>query len=359
MPSPKPSVPVSVVMPVHNARPYVDDAIRSILGQSFADFEFVIFDDGSTDGSLERLRYWASRDDRIRLLESERNLGPVASSNRVAKEARAPLVARMDADDISHPQRLEAQVKVLGERPDFGLVGTLCESIDSEGRRLRGPDVWRLTRHLPLAPFPHGSIMYRRDLFALLGGYRDECEFWEDQDLVLRAARVAMVGTIPRALYQYRHSPASTRLTSNPERVERAADLACRAMAALHRDGSYEDLLKTTAPSGRIDPRVFVSLGSIELWGGDRPNLVGRFLKRARLRPDVATLGALVWTAWAAVEPRSLRQVMRGVAALRNQAAGAVEQASVVEWHAHRALPGDVGESDVSPGRSAWPDAAE
>src|SRR3982750_4446489 len=95
---------VSVVMPVHNALPYLDAAVESILHQTFDDFEFVILDDASTDGSTERLRHWAARDSRIRLLEVDRNLGPARSSERVARAATASIVARMDADDISYPQ---------------------------------------------------------------------------------------------------------------------------------------------------------------------------------------------------------------------------------------------------------------
>src|SRR3954471_2803022 len=104
---------VSVVMPVHNAMPFLDVAVESILGQTFRDFEFVILDDASTDGSTQRLREWAARDGRIRLLEEKHNLGPALSSERVARAARAPIVARMDADDVSHPKRLEEQLDVL------------------------------------------------------------------------------------------------------------------------------------------------------------------------------------------------------------------------------------------------------
>src|SRR3954452_4959541 len=109
---------VSVVMPVRNAMPYLDIAAESILGQTFADFEFVILDDASTDGSTERLRVWADRDPRIRLIEERKNLGPAVSSQRVAQAARAPIVARMDADDISYPQRLADQLAVLVNHPD-------------------------------------------------------------------------------------------------------------------------------------------------------------------------------------------------------------------------------------------------
>src|SRR4051812_6478661 len=104
---------VSVVMPVHNALPYLDGAMECILGQTFTNFEFVILDDASTDGSTARLREWAERDSRIRLMEEERNLGPALSSDKVARAATAPIVARMDADDLCARTRLAAQYEVL------------------------------------------------------------------------------------------------------------------------------------------------------------------------------------------------------------------------------------------------------
>ena len=97
---------VSVVMPVRDAGPYLEASLRSILDQSFTDFELVIRDDGSVDGSTEILRDWAARDPRIRLHIGERPLGPAESSNWVVRHSTAPFVARMDADDISHPDRL-------------------------------------------------------------------------------------------------------------------------------------------------------------------------------------------------------------------------------------------------------------
>ena len=110
-------------MPVHNALPYLDAAVESILGQTFSNFEFVILDDASNDGSVERLRDWASRDERIRLIEESNNLGPAVSSQRVALAANAQIVARMDADDISLPHRLTDQLRVLNEDPEVGVVG--------------------------------------------------------------------------------------------------------------------------------------------------------------------------------------------------------------------------------------------
>ena len=152
---------LSVVMPVHNALPYLDEAIESILRQTFADFEFVILDDGSTDGSSEALRGWARRDPRIRLVRSGTRLGPAGSSNRVVAEAQGPIVARMDADDVAHPERLKNQLTLLEAEPDAVLIGSLWDVIDESGRKVRVADRSRLLRVSPFAPFAHPTIMCR------------------------------------------------------------------------------------------------------------------------------------------------------------------------------------------------------
>jgi len=120
---------VSVVMPVHNAARHLDEAVSSILQQTYHDFEFVIYDDGSTDESPDRLRDWATRDNRIRLYEGKHNLGPVGSSNAVVSHASGSIIARMDADDICHPDRLARELALLQAHPDVGLTGTLCNKI--------------------------------------------------------------------------------------------------------------------------------------------------------------------------------------------------------------------------------------
>lgn len=314
---------VSVVMPVHNALPHLDEAVESILGQTYRDFEFVILDDASTDGSTERLRYWASKDPRIRLFEVDTNLGPVGSSQRVADEAASPVVARMDADDISYPERLAEELAVLDRHPDVGVVASLADIIDSRGRKLRDPEPWRLARRSVFVPFAHGAMMYRKEVFDRVGGYRKECEYWEDQDLVTRMSTVSRIMVLPRALYRIRQSTTSTRVVSDRDRLERAADLAYRSTDRLARGLDYEDLLHRPAGvAEKVDPRVFIAVGSVLLWAGGKPRLFRRLLKRGKLSFNFGTLSALVWTAWASSWPGSLRIFLKLLLLARNGFAG-------------------------------------
>jgi glycosyltransferase involved in cell wall biosynthesis len=327
---------VSVVMPVHNAMPYLDIAVESILGQTLQNFEFVILDDASTDGSTERLREWAMRDPRIRLLEEKRNLGPALSSERVARAANAPVVARMDADDVSYPRRLEEQLEVLENLPGVGVVGGLYDIIDASGRKIRGPEAWRLVHPASVPPFGNGPLMYRREVFEDVGGYRRQCEFWEDHDLIIRMGSVSTIMIVPHAVYQVRQSPVSTRFASEQRRVERALDLMYRCRHRLEQHRCYDDLLDAPTPEdARIDPRVFISAGSMALWSGGKPRLFRRLLKRGNLRFDSRTLGALVWTAWASIEPRTLRAFIRSLLLTRRvRALLAVRTTGPVIWTA-------------------------
>ena len=340
---------VSIVMPVHNALPHLDAAVRSVLQQNHRNIEFVIYDDASTDGSTDRLREWAERDPRIRLFEGDRNLGPAVSSNVVVEHASGQIIARMDADDISHPDRIQRELEVLRENPDVGLVGTLSEIIDTEGGKLRDLELWRLTRRSSFAPFPHGSIMFRREILDRVGGYRRECEFWEDQDLVLRIASETGIAVIPAPLYQHRQSPASTRVASDQGRVERAIDLMYRAMARLAEDRGYDDLLSDTQASTRkLDPKVFISLGSLILWAGGKPRLLRRLMQRGELAFNFRTMAAIVWTAWAEVSPSSLRAFLRLIVKTRNWLAGSVSDPSPVRWSPSRRLLPPTGEAQAT-----------
>ncbi len=312
-------------MPVFNALPHLDAAVESILGQTFRDFEFVILDDASTDGSTQRLREWANKDQRIRLMEVKKNLGPALSSDRVARAATAPIVVRMDADDVANPDRLAEQFRVLEENPDVGVVGGLFDVIDAKGRKIRDAEPWRVAHRSVFPPFGNGPMAYRQEVFEQAGGYRESCVYWEDQDLLIRMSTVAKVAVIPRAIYQVRQSTSSTRYASDQARVERAVDLMYRSHKRLECNRDYEDLLnQPPAPDAKLDPFVFISLGSVALWSHQRPRLFRRLLRLGDLAFNFRSLAALVWTAWASASPATLRAFLGVLVVSRNWYASTV-----------------------------------
>ena len=314
--------PLSVVMPVHNAIPYLDEAITSILSQSFGDFEFVVLDDGSTDGSLDRLRYWAERDRRIRLIRGRTRSGPVESSNRVVRESRAALVARMDADDLAHPDRLKLQIEAFAEHPDAVAVASLAETIDDRGRLVRGPDFARLLRRSPFAPFAHSSLTVRRSVFDEAGGYRIEASLWEDVDLYPRLAGLGRILVLARPLVSVRQSEVSTRLTARPEELERAMD-------RVYRTGLGGPPLR----EGGRHPEAYLPGAMIRVWNGRRPRILGRLWRHGSLGFDQASAKMLVWAVWAEASPRSLRLALRmRLAVLNRRARRRIAGRSIVEW---------------------------
>jgi glycosyltransferase involved in cell wall biosynthesis len=318
---------ISVVMPVHNTARYLDESIQSILGQTLEDFEFVILDDASTDDSGRILRAWAKRDARIRLIEAGQPLGPSRVYNHVVSQSRAPIIARMDSDDISEVRRFERQWEVLQNRPDVGLVGTLMEGIDRRGRRVRPRDRGRLVRRSLFAPFPHGSVMFRREVFDRVGGYREACVHWEDIDLFLRISDMSRILVLPDVLYHYRFHTDSITLTSSEKVIERSFDLMYRCLAERAAGRDYTPLLEAASAHGGGDAseairlRALFSLGSLRLWAGHSPAMTGALFSRSSLAWDRETLQTLVWAMWGSLSPRTLRAFLRLLVRARDRAA--------------------------------------
>lgn len=204
---------VSVLIPVRNCAPYLDAALESLAAQTFTDFEIVLVDNGSTDGTDAVIAAWARREPRLRPFRLERP-GLSESLNFAASKARAPLLARLDGDDVALPDRLALQVEAMAKRPSLGLLGSAAELIDSSGRYVGALDRpvtdAALRRFLETGcGFVHSSIMMRRAAFDAAGGYRKGLNVAEDYDLWLRMAEVTELANLPRRLVRYRLHTAS------------------------------------------------------------------------------------------------------------------------------------------------------
>lgn len=209
---PTPSPRISVALSVYNGERFLPAAVESVLAQTFADFELLILDDGSRDSTPDLVMSYAARDSRIRPIIRE-NRGLVASLNQLLAEARAPLVARMDADDICAPERFAQQLAFLDAHPEVGVLGTWTEDIDETGgvHPVAAPDhpvthedfLVAVEQGLPL--LCHPAVMYRRDIVLSVGGYHAAFRHCEDLDLWLRLATVTRIANLPERLLRYRH----------------------------------------------------------------------------------------------------------------------------------------------------------
>ena len=181
---------VSVLVPVYNGEKFLGSTIESLISQSLKDFEIIIVNDGSTDKSGEIADSFARADDRIIVIHQD-NSGVSGALNNGARIARGNLIARLDADDIADPQRLEMQVRFMNDNPAIVCCGSAIRYIDEDGRELRcrvfplsNEDIQRLI--LSKGCYAHSAVIYRRDVFEQVGGYRSNFNSTEDLDLFLR-----------------------------------------------------------------------------------------------------------------------------------------------------------------------------
>jgi glycosyltransferase involved in cell wall biosynthesis len=326
--------PVSVVMPVHNNVRFVGDAVRSVINQQFANFEILIGDDGSSDGSSEIIADLARADSRIRVLRRLRPSGAADAINWVVAEARHEIIALTHADDISYPDRLARQVSIMASALDIVLVGSPADGLDTTGRIVHPPHLLRIIRPHGMAPFAHSSITFRRDAFVTAGGYRPAANYWEDLDLYWRMAAIGRVFVTPCALTGYRYSRDSIRSRDDEEDVERAIQRMYERAAAVAREGpSAAAVAPPSSLSEKLRPRVFVARAWVDVWNGCRSRVIRRLLRQARLRADWETVEALVFLGWASVSPRSLRWALRRAVGVTNAfAARRLDPATPVEW---------------------------
>jgi glycosyltransferase involved in cell wall biosynthesis len=198
---------VTVLMSVYNGERFLQQAIDSILNQTYQDFEFLIIDDGSNDRSREIIQ--SHKDQRIRLIYNEENIGLTPSLNKGLELARGEYIARMDADDVSFPQRLEKQVEFLEHNPEVILLGAWAEVVDENGKIIK---VWRYPtkdcvirwRLLFGNCLVHSSVIYRKDKVLDAGGYNSSITYAQDYELWTKLSTIAQIRQLPQVLIRHR-----------------------------------------------------------------------------------------------------------------------------------------------------------
>ena len=203
----------SVVIPLYNKEHYIEKTIRSVLNQTYTDYELIMCDDGSTDGTYALAQSYAEKHGNIKVLKNEKNMRLAYSLNHCLSVAEGEYIARMDADDISCPTRFEKQVEFLENHPEIDLLGTSITVKDGDEllyNRIYEYDPIKSV-YLTASPFAHPTLMIRKSVLDALGGYRVSPETMrcEDLDLWFRFAIAGYKGVnLPDPLYLYQESLA-------------------------------------------------------------------------------------------------------------------------------------------------------
>lgn len=258
---------VSVVIPAYDGERFVGDAIESALGQTMADIEVIVVDDGSPDGTAGLLDRYAARDERV-VAVSQENRGVSAARNRGIGMARGVYVAMLDQDDVFPPERLELQCAFLQRNPSVGAVGGAVTFVDEGGRpfvqavrypltdaeiraALEGPaDVLQTT------PFIHSAVLVRKGVFQAVAGYRSAFEPAEDLDLWVRISERFALANLRQTTVHYRVHAAQVSL----HRLEQQAlsTVASRLSGRARREGRPDPF----ADAEQITPETVLALGA-------------------------------------------------------------------------------------------------
>lgn len=288
---------VSILMPVRNEERFLPAALRSLTAQTLKEWELVMVDDNSTDDTPRILAEAAACDPRIRVLKSS-GQGLVPALNAGLAACRAPLVARMDGDDVSHPDRLAEQVAYMAAHKTVGLLACSFHHFPRQevGREMAGYEQWQnqlVTHEAILAdlfvesPFVHPSVIFRRQDVEAVGGYRD-MGWAEDYDLWLRLAAVGTrFSRLPRTLFFWRERPERTTRTSAAYSPEAFRFCKLHHLMNGFLKGEREVILAGAGLEGRAWYRMLRDAGiRVRCWVDIDPRKIGQVLHGA---PVLAT----------------------------------------------------------------------
>ena len=228
---------VSVVMSVYNGEKYLKESVESILNQTFSDFEFTIINDGSTDKTPEILRSF--NDERIKVINQE-NMGLTRSLNKAINLVIGEYIARMDADDVSLPERLERQVEFLDENLDVGMVGTACKEIDRDGQEIgifSPPTTNNELKKVLIRynPFVHASVMIRRTVIDKVGIYDESFSSAQDYEFWFRIAKFYKIANLTQLLLVRRYTTRNISIEKENEQIKNAINIRRKAI----KEGQY------------------------------------------------------------------------------------------------------------------------
>jgi glycosyltransferase involved in cell wall biosynthesis len=323
-----PAMPqISILMPIRNEERYLQAALDSLYHQTCASWELIAVDDGSTDRTATILTEAAHRDNRVRVIRREGG-GLVAALNTGLEVCQAPLLARMDGDDICHPRRLEQQAAYLGAHPDTGLVACNFRHFPRTGLKQGMIDYesWQngLTEHSLIirdlfveSPFVHPGIMMRRTILEELGGYHDNS--WpEDYDLWLRmAASGVQFARLPQTLLYWRDHPERATRTMNEYASHAFRSCKCHHLLHGFLQNSRNIVIAGAGLEARAWQRLLTAANvAVSTWLDVDPRKIGRVLHNAPvISPDELHLNGRKMIV--AIGVRGAREQFRSVAERR------------------------------------------
>ena len=292
---------VSIVMPAYNAEAFVGDAIRSILVQTYQNWELLVADDASTDSSRAIINSFT--DSRIKAFHNSENKGYLLTCNKLFGQAKGEFLTFQDADDLSEPARLERQIQTLQADPELAMLGTWANLIDARGSKTgidRRPTLYEdiLALQFKRNCFCGATIMIRREIFAIVGGYREFfCSFGaEDYDWAFRIAERFRCENIPLTLYSYRiHSGSISRAPDYRRAISHqiVINLAKQRASTGGRDDltegrldSLNELVTSLTLPYRLDPSlIHRDLAGLYMYAGQGDEALRACLSAIATRP--------------------------------------------------------------------------
>ena len=258
---------LSVLMPVFNSERFVAEAIKSILNQSFKDFEFLILDDCSADKSFEIIEDFKKQDPRIKVFQNEKNLGVVESRNKLINLSKGKYIAWLDSDDIACKNRFEKQIKFLEVHPEIGMVGAYPIIMDENGKKVGTwwfeTDPQKLKIELFFhSPFLSSSVMIRKNCLPQ-NFYDSKFPVAEDFDLYSKISEHSDAANIPEFLVKYRVN-SNGLSKSNTEKMEQLSVQVIKEHAERLRIKLEETTIKNLRKAKKTSKIVFAEIAEIE-----------------------------------------------------------------------------------------------